>query len=79
MRKTLLAAALLASLSACQKHEAPVAAPGADAAATTTVAAIRAAARNEFLAPERGHAVAAVAGDDINEGFINEFHGPTFS
>ncbi len=36
MRKTLLAAALLASLSACQKHEAPVAAPGADAAATTT-------------------------------------------
>jgi uncharacterized protein (DUF885 family) len=34
MRKTLLAAALLASLSACQKSEAPVAAPGADTAAT---------------------------------------------
>ena len=36
MRKTLLAAALLASLSACQKSEAPVAASGADTAATAT-------------------------------------------
>ncbi|MBL8255747.1 MAG: DUF885 domain-containing protein [Pseudoxanthomonas mexicana] len=36
MRKTLLAAALLASLSACQKSEAPVAAAGADTAATAT-------------------------------------------
>ena len=34
MRKTLLAAALLASLSACQKSEAPTAAAGADTAAT---------------------------------------------
>jgi len=34
MRKTLLAAALLASLSACQKSEAPVATPGAVSAAT---------------------------------------------
>lgn len=36
MRKTLLAAALLASLSACQKSEAPVATPGAETAATAT-------------------------------------------
>ncbi|WP_447938958.1 DUF885 domain-containing protein [Pseudoxanthomonas mexicana] len=36
MRKTLLAAALLASLSACQKSEAPTAAAGADAAVTAT-------------------------------------------
>jgi len=35
MRKTLLAAALLASLSACQKSEAPTAAASADTAATT--------------------------------------------
>jgi len=35
MRKTLLAAALLASLAACQKSEAPTAAPGADTAAAT--------------------------------------------
>lgn len=34
MRKTLLAAALLASLSACQKSEAPTVAPAADTAAT---------------------------------------------
>ncbi|CAN7256158.1 DUF885 domain-containing protein [Pseudoxanthomonas sp. LjRoot168] len=36
MRKTLLAAALLASLSACQKSEAPSTVPGADTAATAT-------------------------------------------
>jgi len=36
MRKTLLAAALLASLSACQKSEAPTAAAGADTAVTAT-------------------------------------------
>ncbi|MGR4876466.1 DUF885 domain-containing protein [Pseudoxanthomonas sp. LARHCG66] len=35
MRKTLLAAALLASLAACQKSEAPTAGPGADTAAAT--------------------------------------------
>ena len=35
MRKTLLAAALLASLAACQKSEAPTAAPGADTATAT--------------------------------------------
>ena len=35
MRKTLLAAALLASLAACQKSEAPSAAPGADTASAT--------------------------------------------
>lgn len=35
MRKTLLAAALLTSLAACQKSEAPTAAPGADTAAAT--------------------------------------------
>ena len=35
MRKTLFAAALLTSLAACQKSEAPTAAPGADIAAVT--------------------------------------------
>ena len=35
MRTTLLAAALLASLAACQKSEAPTAAPGTDTAAAT--------------------------------------------
>ena len=35
MRKTLLAAALLASMTACQKSETPTAAPAADTAATT--------------------------------------------
>ena len=35
MRKTLLAAALLASMTACQKGEAPTAAPGADTATAT--------------------------------------------
>lgn len=34
MRKTLLAAALLASMTACQKSETPTAAPAADTAAT---------------------------------------------
>ena len=34
MRKTLLAAALLASMTACQKSEAPTVAPGTDATAT---------------------------------------------
>ena len=33
-KKTLLAAALLASMTACQKSEAPTVAPGTDAAAT---------------------------------------------
>ena len=45
-----------------------------DAAAATAVAAIRSALRNEFLAAERGDAVAAVAGNNLDLGFVEEFH-----
>jgi hypothetical protein len=45
-----------------------------DAAAATTVAAIRAAERNEFLAPERGRAISAVAGDDFYLRFVKKLH-----
>ena len=44
------------------------------AAAIAAVAAIRPAERNELLAPEADAAVAAVAGDDQDLGFIYEFH-----
>jgi hypothetical protein len=37
------------------------------------VAAVRAALGNELLAPERGRAVAALAGEDRDFGFIDEF------
>ena len=45
-----------------------------DAAALAAVAAIRAAHRDELLAPERGGAVAALAGDHVDSGFVDEFH-----
>ena len=44
-------------------------------AAFAAIAAIGAAELDEFLAPERHAAVAAVAGADIDLGFIEEFHG----
>ena len=46
-----------------------------DVAAAAAVAAARAAVLDELLAPERDAAVAAVAGADIDLGFVEEFHG----
>jgi hypothetical protein len=46
-----------------------------DAAAAAAVAARRAAARHELLAPERGAAVAALAGVHLDLRFVDEFHG----
>ena len=43
-------------------------------AAVAAIAAVRAAIFDEFLAPERHAAVAAVAGADIDLGFVEEFH-----
>src|SRR5258706_5986742 len=45
-----------------------------DAAATAAVAARRPAARHELFAPERGAAVAALAGVDLDPCFVDEFH-----
>ena len=45
-----------------------------DAAAAAAVAAVGTAARDVFLAPERRDAVAAVAGDDFDQRFVEEFH-----
>jgi hypothetical protein len=45
-----------------------------DAAAAAAVAARGAAARHEFLAPERGAAVAALAGMHLDFRFVDEFH-----
>jgi hypothetical protein len=47
---------------------------GVDAAAAAAVAARRAALRHVFLAPEGGRAIAAVAGNDLDLGFVEEFH-----
>ena len=46
---------------------------GMDAAAVAAVAAVRPAARDEFLAPERGDAVPALAGMDLKSDFVDEF------
>ncbi len=48
-----------------------------DIAALAAVAAVGAAVFDEFLAPERNAAIAAVAGADIDLGFIEEFHCST--
>ena len=48
-----------------------------DVAAVAAVAAVRPAVFDELLAPERNAAVAAVAGADIDLGFVEEFHRPT--
>ena len=45
-----------------------------DAAAVAAVAAVRAAARDELLAPKAHAAAAAGTGLDANVGFIDEFH-----
>ena len=45
-----------------------------DAAAAAAVAAVGPAARDELLAPKRGDAVAAFAGVDFDDGFVDEFH-----
>ena len=46
-----------------------------DVAAAAAVAAVRAAELDELLAPERDAAVAAVAGADVDLGFVEELHG----
>ena len=48
---------------------------GINAAAASTVAAIGPAKGNEFFTSETRAARTAVAGGDVNRGFINEFHG----
>jgi hypothetical protein len=45
-----------------------------DAAAAAAVAAVRAAARHELLAPERSAAVAALAGHHLDSRLVEEFH-----
>jgi len=47
---------------------------GPDAAAAAAVAARGPTLRHVLLAPEGGRAIAAVAGDDLNLGFVEEFH-----
>ena len=75
------AAALLAVLGAVDAREAIVdqrvdVAVGnrPDAAAAPAVAARGPATRHEFLAPERGAAVPALAGVDFDFRFVDEFH-----
>ena len=46
-----------------------------DMAATTAVAAVRAAKFLVFFVPKRCAAVAAIAGGHVDQGFINKFHG----
>jgi len=48
---------------------------GVNAAAPAAVAAVRAAFGNVFFPPESGNTVAALASDDQNFGFVDEFHG----
>ena len=50
---------------------------GVDAAAASAVAAVGPAARDVLLAAERCDAVAAVAGDDLDRRFVEEFHVPS--
>ena len=45
-----------------------------DAAASTTVPAVRTPFRDVFLAPKRRHAIAALAGMDFDQRFVDEFH-----
>src|SRR5690606_10590472 len=46
-----------------------------DAAAVAAVASVRSSHGHELLPPEAHAAVAAVAGDDADFGFVDEFHG----
>ena len=75
------AAAVLAALRAMDARVAIVdqrvdvaVGDGIDAAAAAAVAAVGPAARDVLLAPERGDAVAAVAGDDLDRRFVEELH-----
>ncbi len=45
-----------------------------DIAAATAIAAVRSAEFDEFLPPEGNAACAAIAGADIDLGFVEEFH-----
>ncbi len=45
-----------------------------DIAAAAAIAAVRSAELDEFLAPERHRAGAAVAGADIDFGLVEKFH-----
>ena len=45
-----------------------------DVAALAAVAAVRAAELDEFLPPERDHAVAAVAGAEVDLGLVEKLH-----
>ncbi len=45
-----------------------------DAATATAVATVGATEGHKFLAPHRCAAIAAVAGDDFNSGFVDELH-----
>src|SRR5690554_3943253 len=49
-----------------------------NAAAASAVAAVRAALRYEFFAAKAGRAIAALAGNDFDGGFVDEFHGTAF-
>jgi len=44
-------------------------------AAAAAITAVGTAERNELLAPEAQAAAAAVAGGDVDGGFVNELHG----
>ena len=80
-RAELAAVALLAVLGALAARVAVVD-QGVDVRSATArrcpaaaVAAVRAAERDELLAPEAHAAVAAVAGGDVDGGFVDELHG----
>jgi hypothetical protein len=47
---------------------------GKNAAAAAAIAAVRAATRDEFLAPETRDAVPAFSGVDFDVGFVDKFH-----
>jgi len=53
----------------------PLARNDVDAAAGAAVAAVRPAERDELLAAEADHAAPAVAGLDLDRGFVDELHG----
>src|SRR5579872_462726 len=55
----------------------PVDSDGDHVTALAAIAAVRPAELDEFLAPERHAAVAAVAGANIDLGFVEEFHRDT--
>ena len=46
-----------------------------DASAATAITAVGAAARHELLTAKAGDTIAALAGVDLDHGFVDEFHG----